>query len=102
MLHKKIITIFIIYLDINTDTNEEPCKILFIGNSYFNWYNLPGLFENLTDNAEKDVFVDQYCKNGLSLYDQANRVNTEAKINQNSWDYVVLIGGGVETAYPEE
>ena len=111
MSHKKIIAILIliqiigsnsIYVDSNPNITQEPIKILFIGNSYFNYWDLPGLFENLTDNAEKDVYIDKYCKNGFSLYDQDNSVICEAKINQNSWDYVVLIGSGIETGYPED
>jgi len=110
MTYKKIITIFILiliigsntlYLDTNAEITEEPCKILFIGSSYFTWDNLPGLFGNLTDAAKKDVYIDQSIKNGLYLYDHVNRSITESKINQTNWDYVILQGVCTVTAYPE-
>ena len=108
---KKLILILILFQIIGSNTmgfeaiqedTQEPCKILFIGHSYFNWYNLPGIFENLSINAEKDVFVDRYCVNGVSLYEHASRSATDSKIKQKDWDYVVLIDSGVSTAYPEE
>lgn len=105
----KIIAILIVTLIFGIDCNcysanselaPEPCKILFIGSSYFNYNNLPELFQNLIDGS-KEVLIDQYIVNGLFLSDHASSDVTEAKINEKEWDYVVLQGVGVTTAYPE-
>ena len=80
---------------------QDPLKILFIGSSYFNFNNLPGLFKNLVNNAGKDVYIESCGKNGLYLYDHAVSISTELKINETNWDFVILQGVGIRTAYPE-
>jgi hypothetical protein len=79
----------------------DTCNILFIGSSYFNFNNLPNLFENLSINSGKELFVDRYGNNGLSLDDHASSSGTESKINERDWDYVILQGAGAYIAYPE-
>jgi parallel beta-helix repeat protein len=79
---------------------KDPCKILFIGSSYFNFNNLPGLFEQLTRSAGKDVYIDHIGKNGIYLDDHASSALTELKINETDWDYIVLQGVGSLMAYP--
>ena len=80
---------------------DDTCNILFIGSSYFNFNNLPNLFENLSINSGKELFVDRYGNNGLSLDDHASSSGTESKINERDWDYVILQGAGAYIAYPE-
>ncbi len=84
-----------------SDFTKDPCKILFIGSSYFNYNNLPNLFENLTDYSGNEVYIDQYIPGGLYLSDHATSSITEAKIYEREWDYVILQGVGRITAYPE-
>lgn len=81
--------------------NNDVTEVLFIGSSYFNFNYLPTLFENLAISSGKDVFVERFGRNGLFLYDHAFSSETEAKINERDWDYVVLQGVGVNMAYPE-
>jgi hypothetical protein len=83
------------------DPMQEPYKILFIGSSYFAYNNLPGLFENLADHSGKSVNIDQQITVGFYLHDHANSSSTEAKINEQDWDYVILQGVGRITAYPD-
>lgn len=83
------------------DSNQELLKILFIGSSYFASNDLSGLFENLTSHSGKSVYIDKQLTGGFYLYDHANSSATEAKINAQDWDYVILQGVGRLTAYPE-
>ncbi len=101
-----IICIIIISFDYSysvasQDPHQEPYKILFIGSSYFNYNDLPALFENLTKSVGKDVYIERQIKSGLYLEDHANSSFTEEKINKEKWDYVILQGVGSITAYPE-
>ena len=80
---------------------QEPYEILFIGSSYFNYNNLPGLFENLAISSGNEVYIDQYIPSGLYLSDHASSSITEVKINEKDWDYVILQGVGSVTAYPD-
>ena len=79
----------------------ETCKILFIGSSYFNYNNLPDLFENLAISSGKEVYIDHYGGNGFYLDDHASSSATESKINEHDWDYIILQGVGSLMAYPD-
>ena len=82
--------------------SEPECQsILLIGSSYFGYNNLPELFENLTNSAGKEVYIDQRIPGGLYLSDHANSSSTESKIKEQKWDYVVMQGVGRITAYPD-
>ena len=79
----------------------EDYDILFIGSSYFNFNDLPGKFSALCEASGKNVVIDQYIPCGLFLSDHASSDITAEKINQQDWDFVVLQGCGITTAYPE-
>jgi hypothetical protein len=79
--------------------SDNGTDVLFIGSSYFNYNNLPSIFENLCSNADQYVYVDSHLHNGWFLDDHANNADTEALINERDWDFVILQGGG-SIAYP--
>ena len=79
----------------------DPCSILFIGSSYFNFNDLPGLMKNLSLQSGRDVFIDQHIPSGYSLHDHLGDKTTIDKICSREWDLVVLQGSGARIAYPE-
>jgi len=83
------------------NTDETQIKVLFIGSSYFNYNNLPNLFEQLSLSAGRQVYIDSCCINGWYLSNHVNSSQTQAKINEMQWDYVILQGCGINMAYPE-
>ena len=47
-----------------SEPTEEPVtdnrvKILFIGNSYTGYFDMPGIFEGIANSTDKEVFVDR-------------------------------------------
>ena len=82
-------------------SGNDPIKILFIGSSYFNFNNLPYIFESLAVSSGKNVHIEQRIPNGWYLDNHANSNETEMIINKNNWDFVILQGGGTNTAYPD-
>ena len=80
---------------------NDPIKILFIGSSYFNFNNLPYIFESLAVSSGKNVHIEQRIPNGWFLDNHANSNETEMIINKHDWDFVILQGGGTNTAYPD-
>jgi len=86
---------------LNTSCHNGPCSILFIGSSYFNFNNLPNLFENLAISSGKDIYVDHHGRNGLYLDDHVSSNATESKINERDWDCIILQGVGRLMAYPD-
>ncbi|MFC1581479.1 T9SS type A sorting domain-containing protein [Candidatus Neomarinimicrobiota bacterium] len=89
------------YLIANPNSDQDEYNILFIGSSYFNFNNLPLLFENIVVGSGKTVYIDQIIPSGLYLADHATRIATETKIYERDWDYIILQGVGRNTAYPE-
>jgi type IX secretion system substrate protein/uncharacterized protein DUF4886 len=83
------------------NSDQDTSKILFLGSSYFNYNDLPGLLKSLADSSGKEVYIDQYIPSGIYLSDHASSSVSEAKINERNWDYVILQGVGVLTAYPD-
>jgi flagellar hook capping protein FlgD len=88
-------------LTAENSNNRDPYNVLFIGSSYFNYNNLPSLFEDLTASAGYDIYIDQSIMNGLYLADHVDRPITITKINERDWDYVILQGVGSLMAYPD-
>jgi len=86
---------------VNNSYHNGSCSILFIGSSYFNFNNLPYLFENLAISSGKDIYIDHYGRNGLYLDNHASSSATESKINEHDWDYIILQGVGSLMAYPD-
>jgi len=82
------------------DRKDESCKILFLGSSYFGYNDLPQLFKNLAESANKNVTIDSYNPGGMYLSDHAVSITSENYIDKHKWDYVVLQGVGRNTAYP--
>jgi len=97
-----VLMICLVCGDLQARTDDrEPTTILFIGSSYFNRNDLPGLFQGLADSLGFAVFIDQRIPGGLYLWDHARSSETEVKIRERQWDYVILQGVGRLMAYPE-
>jgi len=101
LLHFFIFCLFNLNLNADPVNTRDPYKVLFIGSSYFNYNNLPDLFENLVLGSGNEVIIDQAITNGLYLADHADSPSTAAKIAEQDWDYVILQGVGSLMAYPD-
>ena len=88
---------------INTTSQEntDTTQILFIGSSYFAYNSLTRIFRNFADEGGKEVSNGGIDPMGTYLYDHASSQSTTTKIKEKKWDYVVLQGIGVVTAYPD-
>lgn len=107
-MKKRIVIIFVFvfglcsgFISAGQNNSGEPIKILFIGSSYFNFHNLPWIFENLAVRSGKEVYIDKRMESGLYLADHVSLQGTTIKIRERDWDYIVLQGVGPLIAYPE-
>ena len=83
------------------DPEPGDLLVLFIGSSYFESNDMPGLFERLATSAGKRVYVRRNLLSGNYLDFFAQSDWTEQAIEEQDWDYVVLQGGCQNAAYPE-
>lgn len=68
---------------------DTRTKILFIGNSYTGYHDMPGIFEQIAISCGKDVFVDKSITYNKRLPYFFHDSLTMAKIHSRNWDYVI-------------
>ena len=81
---------FYIVLFITNFTYAQSYDVLFIGNSYTYYNNLPEMISNIANDLGDTVNYDQNTPGGTSLYAHSQNQTTINKINQQNWDFVVL------------
>ena len=81
---------FYIILFIANFTFAQSYDVLFIGNSYTYYNNLPEMISNIANDLGDTVNYDQNTPGGTSLYAHSQNQTTINKINQQNWDFVVL------------
>ena len=77
----------------------QPLRILWIGNSYTAFNNLPSMFSNLAASAGYEVIVDSNTPGGHTFQQHASNTTTLQKINAGNWDYVVLQAQSQEPSF---
>src|SRR5580698_6666575 len=71
---------------------QKPAiNVLFIGNSYTYYNNLPSILEQLSENSQEQrkIRTTMIATGGASLKDHWGKPSTQ-KILQQHWDYVVI------------
>ena len=68
----------------------DVLRVLFLGNSYTYYNNLPRLVEELAAAAGKKVETRMIAPGGASLADHAATAKTVEAIRSGGWDFVVL------------
>lgn len=73
---------------------SQETKVLFLGNSYTFYNDLPSLYKNLANSGGYTVLVDQSTPGGCTLSNPSNghlfNQTSLLKIIEESWDYVIL------------
>ena len=80
---------------------SDTCKILFIGNSFTGYNDMPGIVRELAITSKKSIFEDCFLRYGKCLYDISQMSQVKKQIKQQKWDYVVLQDGPHNAAYPD-
>jgi hypothetical protein len=70
--------------------SQDTLSVLFIGNSYTSYNNLPLLVKNLSTSAGKTLNIDSNMPGGYLMSSHLNDATTFSKISQGNWDYVIL------------
>ena len=68
----------------------QSYDVLFIGNSYTYYNNLPELVSNIANDFGDSLHYDQSTPGGTSLFAHSQNQTTLNKISQQNWDFVVL------------
>jgi hypothetical protein len=78
------------HIPTETPESDQTLKVLFVGNSYTFYNNLPEMFEKLMVSGGYEIVVEQSTFGGWSLSNHALSSETTEKIANTDWDYVIL------------
>lgn len=82
--------IFVILITLTTITCAQKTSVLFLGNSYTYVNNLPQTLKDLALSLGDSIIFDSNTPGGYTLQGHSTNTTSIQKINQQSWDYVVL------------
>ena len=77
-------------------------NILFIGNSYTHYNNMPSLFEKLALSKKYKLNVEMNAKSNHTFKMHSKRDDMYQAIRKRKWDYVVVQGFSRELMYAKE
>ncbi len=71
---------------------KKPLRVLFIGNSYTQFHNLPRMVQKIAESAPEgpQLWVKKVTHNGATLRHQWNRGFAREAIERGNWDAVIL------------
>ena len=87
-MKKAAILLLIIF--VNNFCNSQNKRVLFLGNSYTEYFNLPQLLVNISQSTNDIIIVDSNTPGGTTLQNHNSNATSLAKIAQGNWDFVVL------------
>ena len=79
---------------------QDSASVLFIGNSYTYYNDMPGLFQDLSNSLGKATYVDAKVNGGATMQFHADDPVSYQKMNSSNWDYVVLQAQSQEPSFP--
>ena len=95
---QKLILFVVLLVSSVQFTMSQSKKVLFIGNSYTNYNNLPQLTYEVANSTGDALIVDGSIVGGSSLEFHATNGFTENNIIEDQWDYVIIQAGSIEGA----
>lgn len=79
---------------------KKPLRVLFLGNSYTYVNNLPSLLANFAAAAGDSLIFDSNTIGGYTFQQHSTNTTTLAKINQGTWDFVILQEQSQRPSFP--
>ena len=81
-------------------TAQDSTTILFIGNSYTYYNNMPSILSDIATSFGNNVSHAAQTPGGATFSSHANNNNTYNAMNSENWDYVVLQAQSQEPSFP--
>ncbi len=78
--------------------NVESTSVLFIGNSFTFYNEMPVIFKEIAASFDRTVEIDTVVEGGMNLAYHSQQPFTYQKIKEKKWDYVVIQGHSNEFA----
>ncbi len=95
---KRILSLLAFFICLQSAAYSQQLNVLFIGNSYTHYNNMPKIFEHLAKSKGKNVYADSIAVSGSTLKEHTDRASTFKKIKSRKWDVVFIQGFSRELA----
>ena len=89
-----------LFLSIGSTKAQDSTSILFIGNSYTYFNNMPSIVADIAASFGNHVDVASQTPGGMTFAGHAGNSNTYSAMNSSNWDYVVLQAQSQEPSFP--
>ena len=97
----KFIFYFLLFIMSFNAFSQDSTSVLFVGNSFTFYNNMPYIFKDIAESKGKKVHVDTVVTGGKDLKFHSERSRTYQMIQSRKWDYVILQGHSNEFAQPD-
>lgn len=97
---KAIFMLFALTILIPKSGLTQNKRILWLGNSYTAYNNLPSMFYNLALSGGDTITFDANTPGGFTLSAHASNQTSLNKIGQGNWDYVIIQAQSQEPSFP--
>lgn len=90
---KRLILVLFFMMPVILSAQDEKTDILFMGNSYTYFWNLPQLVQAMSEAKEQSLLTRQSTAGGANLgehWKHQKFLKSRDKLNNGNWDYVVL------------
>jgi PKD repeat protein len=89
-IHFYIAVVGILTIFSHNSYGQDTLSVLFLGNSYTSYNNLPQMVAELSKSANKTLIVDANMPGGFTISNHLNDLTSINKIKQRKWDYVII------------
>ena len=79
---------------------QQTKKVLFIGNSYTGYNNLPNLVDQVAQSVGDDIIYSAHTPGGNTLMNHAQNAQLAQTITTEDWDYVTIQAQSQEPSFP--
>lgn len=96
----KRFTLLCAMLMIYLSSSAQVTRVLFLGNSYTAFNNLPQMVRDIALANGDSIIFDSYTPGGYTFQQHSADANAIAKINSQPWDFVVLQEQSQRPSFP--
>jgi PKD repeat protein len=89
-IHLYIAVVGMLTIFSHNSYGQDTLSVLFLGNSYTSYNNLPQMVAELSKSANKTLIVDANMPGGFTISNHLNDLTSNNKIKQRKWDYVII------------
>ena len=93
---------FVIAISVSAQENSDSTKVLFIGNSYTRFNEMPAAIRNIASSQGVKLSCTEITPGGYTLGQHLDNKTSVGAIEKGGWDYVVIQEQSLAPAYPTE